>query len=79
MTEEFNLSEKIFYVDVASNRGSKRLLREKCRTNSARIRVKDVKKFIKLLKGLSRKIKGAEGDWVNLEVIKEHAGEDLST
>lgn len=38
----------------------------------------DVKEFIRLLKELSRKIKGQEGDWVNINTVIELAGDKLN-
>ena len=67
MGTEFNLSEKI--CENITNQPGLKI--DPC------VMVSDVKEFIKRLGGFSRKIKGVEGDWVNLKVIKEEAGEKL--
>jgi len=36
-----------------------------------------VREFISKLRKLSRKIKGVEGDWVNMDVVYEEAGDSL--
>jgi len=37
-----------------------------------------VREFIRLNKQLSRKIKGEDGDWINVKTMEELAGDKLS-
>ena len=40
--------------------------------------IKDIREFIKRLNNFSRKIKGADGDWININIINELAGKNLT-
>jgi acetone carboxylase gamma subunit len=77
MTEQFELSKKIFRIDVGNSRGKHRLDKRRNSMNHARLYVKDVKEFIRELKSYF-KIFFNDRNWKNHEyAIDKLAGKEL--